>query len=144
MTARAQQLRELIARRKQGMSENATAPRDDSPERADRPADVWGRSQNTGSGPGRYRVLRLHGEGGLGKVFVALDADLHREVALKTVRSRHLDSRESQRRFLQEAEITAGLEHPGIVPIYGLGSDEHGPPLLRHAIDQGLYPQGGD
>jgi tetratricopeptide (TPR) repeat protein/tRNA A-37 threonylcarbamoyl transferase component Bud32 len=79
----------------------------------------------------------VHGAGGLGKVFVALDDDLHREVALKTIRSRHLDSPESQHRFLREAEITAGLEHPGIVPIYGLGSDANGRPFYAMRLIRG-------
>ena len=70
----------------------------------------------------RFRILRPHASGGLGAVFVALDAELNREVALKQILPRHADDADSRRRFVLEAEITGGLEHPGIVPVYGLGT----------------------
>ena len=71
---------------------------------------------------GRFRILRPHAQGGLGAVFVALDAELNREVALKQILDRHADDPTSRTRFLLEAEITGGLEHPGIVPVYSLGT----------------------
>jgi eukaryotic-like serine/threonine-protein kinase len=70
----------------------------------------------------RFRVLRLHAKGGLGAVLVALDAELNREVALKQILDSHADDAVSRGRFILEAEITGGLEHPGIVPVYGLGT----------------------
>jgi serine/threonine-protein kinase len=73
-------------------------------------------------------VLRPHARGGLGVVSIALDADLNREVALKQIQDRHADDPTSRARFLREAEITGGLEHPGIVPVYALGTDENGRP----------------
>jgi serine/threonine protein kinase len=72
-----------------------------------------------GSGP-RYTFLRLHAEGGLGQVWVARDADLNREVALKEVRPEWSDRPEALRRFLREAQVTGQLEHPNIVPVYEL------------------------
>jgi serine/threonine protein kinase len=57
-----------------------------------------------------------------------LDEELHREVALKVMRPQRALEPEARRRFLQEAEITSHLEHPGIVPVYGLMEDgEYGP-----------------
>ncbi len=83
----------------------------------------------TSMGPNaRYRILRPHAKGGLGAVSVALDAELNREVALKQVLERHADDADSRARFLLEAEITGNLEHPGIVPVYGLGADNMGRP----------------
>ncbi len=76
----------------------------------------------------RFRVLRPHARGGLGAVFVALDTELHREVALKEMLESHADDPTSRRRFVLEAEVTGGLEHPGIVPVYGLGSYSNGRP----------------
>jgi hypothetical protein len=70
----------------------------------------------------RYRVLRPHAQGGLGAVFVALDTELDREVALKQILDRHADDPVSRQRFLLEAQVTGGLEHPGIVPVYGTSS----------------------
>jgi serine/threonine-protein kinase len=93
----------------------------------------------------RFRVLRPHAKGGLGAVFVALDTELHREVALKQILEKHADVPVSRARFLLEAEITGGLEHPGIVPVYGLGHYADGRPYyamrfirgdsLKEAID---------
>ena len=77
----------------------------------------------------RFRILRPHARGGLGEVFVAHDEELNREVALKEIQSRHADDPESRARFLLEAEITGGLEHPGIVPVYGLGRHPDGRPF---------------
>src|SRR5947209_7238078 len=77
---------------------------------------------------GRYRPVRFHARGGLGEVHVAEDQELRREVALKRIRDTHADDEECRRRFLVEAEITACLEHPGIVPVYGLVTDADGQP----------------
>jgi hypothetical protein len=81
--------------------------------------------KSTGDGQ-RFRILRPHARGGLGAVFVALDGELHREVALKQILDKHADDPVSRQRFVAEAEITGGLEHPGIVPVYGLGTDSFG------------------
>ena len=77
----------------------------------------------------RFRVLRPHARGGLGAVFVAMDTELHREVALKQIHDKHADDPVSRQRFLLEAEVTGGLEHPGIVPVYGLGTYADGRPF---------------
>jgi serine/threonine-protein kinase len=85
----------------------------------------------------RFRILRPHARGGLGAVFVALDNELHREVALKQILDHHADDPTSRRRFLIEAEITGGLEHPGIVPVYGLGTYGDGRPYYAMRFIKG-------
>jgi serine/threonine-protein kinase len=85
----------------------------------------------------RYRVLRAHARGGLGDVFVAEDTELHREVALKEIRKEHAGDSQSRGRFVLEAEITGGLEHPGIVPIYGLGQYDDGRPFYAMRFIKG-------
>jgi tRNA A-37 threonylcarbamoyl transferase component Bud32/dipeptidyl aminopeptidase/acylaminoacyl peptidase len=85
----------------------------------------------------RFGVLRPHARGGLGAVFVALDSELHREVALKQLQDEHADDPLSRHRFLVEAEITASLEHPGIVPVYGLGSYHDGRPYYAMRFIKG-------
>ena len=85
----------------------------------------------------RFRVLRPHARGGLGAVFVALDAELNREVALKQILDGHADDPTSRHRFLLEAEITGGLEHPGIVPVYGLGAYSDGRPYYAMRFIKG-------
>ena len=72
--------------------------------------------------------------------------ELNREVALKQILDHHADDPTSRQRFLLEAEITGGLEHPGIVPVYGLGTYGDGRPYyamrfirgdsLKEAIDR--------
>jgi serine/threonine-protein kinase len=93
----------------------------------------------TGSADGglRYRILRPHARGGLGEVFVAEDTELHREVALKEMQTRHAGHEASRGRFVLEAEITGGLEHPGIVPVYGLGSYADGRPFYAMRFIKG-------
>ena len=77
----------------------------------------------------RYRKLRDHARGGLGVVYIAHDAELNREVALKEIQTDHADDPSSRTRFVVEAEVTGGLEHPGIVPVYGLGKYDDGRPF---------------
>ena len=106
-----------------GSLASVPAARDDDP---DRTAD-WSRRGQT-SYDGRFRILRPYARGSFGEVFVAFDCELDREVALKKLDVAHHDVTTIRRRFLDEARITASLEHPGIVPIYGIGVDEHNHP----------------
>lgn len=94
------------------------------------PLAVAGFSRAPGSvGPGgpegtppesRYEMGQLYAEGGIGQVWLARDKQLNRDVALKTLRSELRQHGRAQSRFLQEAQITGQLEHPGIVPVYEL------------------------
>ena len=70
-------------------------------------------------------------------MFVALDSELNREVALKQILDHHADDPTSRHRFLIEAEITGGLEHPGIVPVYGLGAYADGRPYYAMRFIRG-------
>ncbi len=90
----------------------------------------------SGSGP-RYRVLRPHARGGLGEVFVAEDTELHREVALKEIQRPYAADPASRSRFLLEAEVTGRLEHPGVVPVYGLGTYDDGRPYYAMRFVRG-------
>ena len=96
----------------------------------------WTALGSVAAGP-RFRILRPHAQGGLGAVFVALDSELNREVALKQMREGHADHSESRSRFVLEAEITGGLEHPGIVPVYSLGHDAAGRPYYAMRFIRG-------
>jgi serine/threonine-protein kinase len=81
--------------------------------------------------------LHLHARGGLGRIYKARQTGLPRDVALKFPREERAHDRESVARFLREAAITARLEHPGIVPIYGMGRDEDGNPCYAMRFIQG-------
>jgi len=85
----------------------------------------------------RYQVLRPHAKGGLGRVSIARDVELGREVALKEIRESYAGDAASQKRFVREAEITGSLEHPGIIPVYGLGCYADGRPYYAMRFIRG-------
>ena len=85
----------------------------------------------------RFRKVREHASGNLGVVYVARDEELNREVALKEIKERNADQLHSQAKFLLEAEVTGGLEHPGIVPVYGLGHHDDGRPFYAMRFIRG-------
>jgi len=93
-----------------------------------------GASTSSGS---RFLVLRPHARGGLGRVLVARDNELAREVALKEIQDKYADDKVSRSQFVLEAEITGSLEHPGVVPVYGLGSYPNGRPYYAMRFIQG-------
>jgi WD40 repeat protein/serine/threonine protein kinase len=100
----------------------------------------------------RFRIVRPYARGGLGEVFLAIDPELDRQVALKELRAFHAFDPVSQSRFLREAKLTGRLEHPGIVPVYGLGRYADGRPYyamrfiegetLKQAIERFHAPEG--
>jgi tetratricopeptide (TPR) repeat protein len=75
---------------------------------------------------GRYALLRELGRGGLGRVWLAWDADLRRLVALKLLAAH---GEEHLRRLRREAQVASQLEHPRIARVYEL-SEAHGVPYL--------------
>jgi serine/threonine protein kinase len=96
-------------------------------------------AESTSPTPGaaRFRALRPLAKGGLGEVFVARDEELRRDVALKLIQEQHASDPDSRHRFRFEAETTGRLEHPGIVPVYGLGVDERGRPYYAMRLIRG-------
>lgn len=83
--------------------------------------------QRHGHWIGRFELKELLAAGGQGEVWKAVDSELHREVALKIIRSGHRDFKLARRRFEHEAWVTGKLEHPGIVPIYEAGQSSFRP-----------------
>ncbi len=81
----------------------------------------------------RYSPLEALGRGGMGKVTATLDREIGRIVALKTLQ-RSDAPKVMVRRFLQEARITAQLEHPNIVPVYDLGALSNGEPYYTMRV----------
>ncbi|MCP4419343.1 MAG: protein kinase, partial [Chloroflexi bacterium] len=66
----------------------------------------------------QYRIEALLGEGGMGAVYLALDTNLARQVGLKIMHRQFAKQSQFQKRFLQEAQAAARLNHPNIVAIY--------------------------
>ncbi len=92
---------------------------------------------DTGTMVGRFALKGLHASGGLGEVFTARDTELNREVAVKRIKSRYADDPGSRHRFLTEAELTARLDHPGVVPVFGLVNDVRGRPCYAMRFIRG-------
>ena len=84
---------------------------------------------------GRYRLKKFHAKGGMGEIWLAEDCDIGRSVALKKMRGK--PSADQQDQFLREAQITGQMEHPGVVPIHELGTDEKGKPFYVMKFIQG-------
>ena len=82
---------------------------------------------------GRYRVIELLGEGGMGRVHLAEDDALRRKVALKTLKRK---DESSQRRFVREARSAARVSHPNLCPIFEVG-EEDGQPFLAMELLSG-------
>lgn len=72
---------------------------------------------------GRYKILKLIGQGGMGKVYQAMDTQLERIVALKTLKNNV--SPLALNRFLKEAKSVAKLRHPHIIAIHDIGQDHN-------------------
>ncbi|MGC3970639.1 MAG: serine/threonine-protein kinase [Pirellulales bacterium] len=104
---------------------------------SDEPIEGGGLPAATGAEADRFRVLRTHARGGLGEVFIAEDKELKRDVALKQILPRQAGNKTSRARFLLEAEITGKLEHPGVVPVYALGSGADGSPYYAMRFIRG-------
>ena len=97
----------------------------------------------------RYRIVRMLGEGGFGHVYLAVDLELERQVAIKVPRPERFLSPIDAEGYLTEAKIVASLNHPHIVPIYETGRTSDGmifvvsrfiagPTLDKHVQQQSL------
>jgi serine/threonine protein kinase len=75
---------------------------------------------------GRYAIERPLAAGGMGAVLHINDHDFRRPAAMKVILSKYAANAEATERFLAEAQVTAQLEHPNIVPIHDLGVMEDG------------------
>ncbi|HXX79506.1 MAG TPA: serine/threonine-protein kinase, partial [Ktedonobacteraceae bacterium] len=105
---------------------------------------------------GRYRLLKLIGSGGMGEVYLAQDAGISRQVAIKVVRveavdytRRHIDTmpgmravtgggsmdlQDAARMFQREAKAIAMLDHPGILPLYDYGEHTLNGAILTYLV----------
>jgi serine/threonine-protein kinase len=85
----------------------------------------------------RYQIVGEIARGGVGVVFRGRDRDLGREVALKVLRKDLAGSPEIVQRFIEEAQIEGQLQHPGVVPVYGLGIQPDGRPYFAMKLIKG-------
>jgi Tol biopolymer transport system component/tRNA A-37 threonylcarbamoyl transferase component Bud32 len=98
---------------------------------------------------GPYEIVALLGTGGMGAVYSARDPRLDRLVALKVLHERALQDSESLRRFEQEARAAGALNHPNVLDVHDVGSEDGCPYVisellegqtLRAKLEQGPLP----
>ncbi len=77
-------------------------------------------------GSGRYSQQSTIGKGGMGEIVLCVEQNTRREVAMKRMLPTAAGHAKHRARFVEEAQVTAQLEHPNIVPVHELGRDEHG------------------
>jgi eukaryotic-like serine/threonine-protein kinase len=85
----------------------------------------------------RYEISRLLGAGGMGRVYLARDRSLSREVALKVLDDRHAENPEFVERFRREAKAAASLSHPNMVTVYDAGEDDETPYIAMEYVPEG-------
>ena len=85
----------------------------------------------------RVENLHFYKRGGLGELYVGRDESLQRQVAIKFIQSQYADNPDTRSLFVSESEITARLDHPGVVPVYGLGHTPEGRPFLVMRLIRG-------
>lgn len=89
---------------------------------------------------GHYRLLRLLGSGGMGEVYLAEDARIGQQVAIKVIRSEGIaypqseSAQEAARLFEREAKAIARLDHPNILPLYAYGEETLGEQQLTYLV----------
>jgi serine/threonine-protein kinase len=90
---------------------------------------------------GRYRLEATLGRGGMAEVWRAVDERLGRTVAVKVIQPAHAAQPQFVERFLREARLVAGLEHPNILPVYDFGEADGVPFLVMPHLDGGTLAQ---
>jgi formylglycine-generating enzyme required for sulfatase activity len=86
---------------------------------------------------GRYRVERLLGQGGFGRVYLARDEQLQRLVAVKVPHPHLIASPQDADAYLAEARTAAGLDHPHIVPVFDVGGTAEYPCFIVSKFIEG-------
>ncbi|TWU60504.1 Serine/threonine-protein kinase PrkC [Rubripirellula tenax] len=86
---------------------------------------------------GKYWVTGIVGVGGMGLVLRGYDPLAQRSIAVKTLRQHLIVNPESSQRFLREAKNAASIRHPGVIPIYDVGTWRDVPFLVMPLIEEG-------
>ena len=87
---------------------------------------------------GRYEIVSLTGEGGMGEVYLAHDSRLGRKVALKLLPAYLSKDKSRLRRFEQEARSASALSHPNVCMIYEVGENEENRPYIAMEFVEGI------
>ncbi len=107
-----------------------------TPQQVQRSAALSAPNSERHDAAGRYELRNEIARGGMGVVVRAWDVILRRDVAVKLLQPQFA-SADAERQFFTEATITAQLQHPGIPPIYDLGTFDDGRPFLAMKLVNG-------
>src|SRR5262245_38115110 len=91
-------------------------------------------SLTPGSHVGPYEIVSLVGSGGMGEVYRAHDPRLHREVAIKVLPPTFSADPERLRRFEQEARAAAALNHPNVLGVFDIGTENGSPYIVSELL----------
>src|SRR5664280_2249257 len=92
-------------------------------------------AQNLPAKIGKYEVLEVLGQGGMGTVYKGVDPLIGRLVAIKVIVADYIDNPELLKRFYREAKAVGNLQHPNIVIVYDLGEENKNPYLVMEYLD---------
>jgi eukaryotic-like serine/threonine-protein kinase len=84
---------------------------------------------------GHYRIVSKIGEGGMGEVYRAFDAKMNCEVAIKVLSSELSHNKDRLARFEQEAQAAGALNHPNILVIHHIGTDDGAPYIVSELLE---------
>src|SRR5260221_8270431 len=88
-----------------------------------------------GTKVGNYEIVAPLGAGGMGEVYRARDNSLQREVAVKILPASFSKAVDRLRRFTQEAQATAALNHPNILSVYQIGQEDGAPYIVSELLE---------
>jgi eukaryotic-like serine/threonine-protein kinase len=83
---------------------------------------------------GRYEIIRPLGWGGMAEVYLAVDRELGREVAVKVILQRYAEDERLASRFRREARAAAALNHPNVVSIHDVGTHDGSPFIVMEHV----------
>src|SRR5438128_150585 len=84
-----------------------------------------------------YRIEGEIGRGGMGIVLRGRDPELNRTLAIKVLLDKYRGNAEVERRFLEEVQVTAQLQHPGVPPVHEVGRLDDGRPFFAMKLVKG-------
>jgi eukaryotic-like serine/threonine-protein kinase len=84
---------------------------------------------------GKYEVVRVLGEGGMGRVYEAIDPMIGRRVAIKTISGNVIADEEARARFFREAQAAGRLSHPNLITIHDIGETDGSPYIVMEYLE---------
>jgi serine/threonine protein kinase len=84
---------------------------------------------------GKYKLVRVIGEGGMGRVYEAIDPVIGRRVAIKTISLNVVTDAETRSRFFREAQAAGRLSHPNLITIHDIGDSEGTPYIVMEFLE---------